>query len=150
MTQISVVKTSGYNFFGLRHLMEKFSLFRHSDIIKRRTQSGQQSMHKKKNLLQFFRCLFPGSILLCTNPSIYVKNLSKVYHSTSFLLALAATAWSSLSSLSIFILLSFSCCRLASASFSFTSTPDCQSISESDPVELFLVLESGSSPTDLR
>ena len=70
MTQISVVKTSGYNFFGLRHLMEKFSLFRHSDIIKRRTQSGQQSMHKKKNLLQFFHCHFPDSILLCTNPSI--------------------------------------------------------------------------------
>ena len=32
MTHISVVETSGYNFLRLRHLMEKFSLFRHLDI----------------------------------------------------------------------------------------------------------------------
>ena len=58
MTHISVVETSGYNFLRLRHLMEKFSLFRHLDI-KEEHKVDKQSTQKKKNLLLFFPCLFP-------------------------------------------------------------------------------------------
>ena len=72
MTHISVVETSGYNFLRLRHFMEKFSLFRHSDIKEHKVDS---KACKRKNSVAvfFFLAFFLASTLLCTDPSIYIK-----------------------------------------------------------------------------
>ena len=61
MTHISVVETSGYNFLRLRHLMEKFSLFRHLDI-KEEHKVDKQSTQKKNICCSIFPAFFPSSI----------------------------------------------------------------------------------------
>ena len=56
MTHISVVETSGYNFLRLRHLMEKFSLFRHSDIKEEHKVDSKAC--KRKNSVAVFSLPF--------------------------------------------------------------------------------------------
>ena len=73
MTHISVVETSGYNFLRLRHLMEKFSLLRHLNI-KEEHKVDSKACKRKNSVAVFFLAFFPGSILLRTYPSIYIKN----------------------------------------------------------------------------